>query len=365
MLDAYRGRVDAGELKSDAAQGRIAAALDRLARDLAGYEPVRDSGWRARFRFARRPQTPPRGAFIHGSVGRGKSMLMDIFYMAAPTARKRRTHFHAFMLDVHERLHRRRQARSERDPIVPLARELADEATLLCFDEFQVTNIADAMILGRLFAGLFEAGVVVVATTNTAPDDLYAGGLQRDRFLSAIALLKEKLDVFELDGETDYRRDRIKGMAVYHAPLGPRAKAALDAAFASLTDSARGGPVELAVQGRVVTLPCAALGVARARFDELCERALGAADYLAIARTFHTLLLDDVPILSAERRNEARRFITLIDALYEHRTKLVCSAAASPDALHAAGDHAAEFRRTASRLHEMQSAAYLATRHLD
>ncbi|MBL8696892.1 MAG: AFG1 family ATPase [Alphaproteobacteria bacterium] len=364
-LAVYRARVAAGSLAPDPAQELAAEKLESLARALHHYRPGESGGWRARLGLARRPEPPPQGLYLCGSVGRGKSMLMDVFFAAAAPEKKRRTHFHAFMLDVHERLHRRRQRKAEQDPIAPLARELAEEAWLLCFDEFQVTNIADAMILGRLFAGLFEAGVVVVATSNTAPDDLYAGGLQRDRFLPAIALLKDKLDLLELDGRTDYRRDRIKGMAVYHCPLGAAATAALDAAFSSLTDGVAAGPVELPVQGRILTVPRAALGVARARFFDLCVRPLGAADFLAVAKAFHTLVLDDIPVLSAEKRNEARRFITLVDALYEHRTKLVCAAAAPPDALHEAGDHAAEFRRTASRLHEMQSASFLAEPHLD
>jgi cell division protein ZapE len=265
------------------------------------------------------------------------------------------------MIEIHERLHRRRQLRAEADAIAPVAAELAAELRLLCFDEFQVTNIADAMILGRLLAGLFDAGVAVVATSNTAPRDLYAGGLQRERFLPTIALIEERLDILELDGGLDYRRDRIRAMTVFHTPLGP----ALDRAFAELTAGAEPGATELPVQGRVLRLRLAAKGVARASFAELCAQPLGAADFLALARGFHTLVLDGVPLLSAERRNEARRFVTLIDALYEHRTKLVCSAAAAPDALHQAGDHAAEFRRTASRLHEMQSAAYLAAPHLN
>jgi cell division protein ZapE len=227
-----------------------------------------------------------------------------------------------------------------------------------------VTNIADAMILGRLFEAMFARGVVVVATSNTAPDDLYANGLQRDRFLPAIAMLKEKLDVLELDGDVDYRRTRIKGMRVYHTPLGPAATQALEQAFAQLTEGATAAPDKLLVQGRTLTLQRAARGVAMAGFSELCEQPLWAADYLAIATHFHTLVLDGVPVLSAEQRNEARRFITLIDALYEHRVKLICAAASVPEQLYAAGDHAGEFARTASRLFEMQSEDYLASPHL-
>ncbi len=363
-LATYAARIAMGRLKGDPAQALAAQRLDSLWHALAAYEPgAVKSGWRVRLGLAQPPEPVPRGVYLFGAVGRGKSMLMDAFFETATLTPKRRVHFHAFMLDIHERLHQRRQLGAEQDPIGPLARDLAQESALLCFDEFQITNIADAMILGRLFAGLFEAGVVVVATSNIAPDGLYAGGLQRERFLPAIALLKNHLDVLELSGPVDYRRDRIKGMTIFHVPLGQTATAALDQAFAALTDNAALVPVELAVQGRVLTLPRTALGVARARFFDLCVRPLGAADFLALARHFHTLVLDDVPILTAEKRNEARRLITLIDALYEHRVKLICSAAAPPDTLHESGDHAAEFRRTASRLHEMQSAEYLAAPH--
>ena len=367
-LALYRARRADGRLAADPAQALAAEKLEGLFRALADYRPNDDGGWRARLGLARRQGPAPQGLYLFGGVGRGKSMLMDLFFAAAPVERKRRVHFHAFMLEVHERLHRWRAKdvaeRGGKDPIPPLAMKIADEAWLLCFDEFQVTNIADAMILGRLFGAVLERGVVVVATSNTAPGDLYAGGLQRELFLPAIRMLEERLDLLELDGDVDHRRARIKGMTVYHQPLGAVATAALDAAFARLTDGAAGAPATLRVQDRAFTLPRAAHGVARASFAELCERAVGAADYLALATHFHTLVLDDVPALGAERRNEARRFLTLIDALYEHRAKLICSAAASPDALHPAGGHAAEFRRTASRLIEMQSADYLATPHL-
>jgi len=368
-LSRYRDRVEFGGVKGDPAQERIAARLDLLHAELSAPDRLAapGRGWLARLGLAARPAPPPapRGVYIHGPVGRGKSMLMDLFNDALGPVPRRRVHFHAFMIEIHERLHRRRQLRAEADAIAPVATELAAELRLLCFDEFQVTNIADAMILGRLLAGLFDAGVAVVATSNTAPRDLYAGGLQRERFLPTIALIEERLDILELDGGLDYRRDRIRAMTVFHTPLGPAADRALDRAFAELTAGAEPRAAELPVQGRVLRLRLAAKGVARASFAELCAQPLGAADFLALARGFHTLVLDGVPLLSAERRNEARRFVTLIDALYEHRTKLVCSAAAAPDALHQAGDHAAEFRRTASRLHEMQSAAYRAAPHLN
>jgi len=364
-LERYRAQVTTGALRADPAQEEVISRLDRLWQALrAGRAVAARPGWMARLGFASRATSPaPRGLYIHGPVGRGKSMLMDMFFAGLADLPGRRVHFHAFMLEIHARLHRRRQIRSEADAVGPVAREIAAEARLLCFDEMQVTNIADAMILGRLFAGLFDAQVTVVATSNTAPAQLYTGGLQRDRFLPAIALLEARLDIVELDGGGDYRRDRIRGMTVFHTPLGPAATAALDRAFAALTEGAAIAPLELDIQGRILVLRAAARGVARTDFAALCAAARGPADYLALARACHTLVLDDVPLLTAEDRNAARRFITLIDALYEHGVKLICAAAAPPDALHAAGDHAAEFRRTASRLHEMQSAAYLAAPH--
>jgi cell division protein ZapE len=266
------------------------------------------------------------------------------------------------MVEVHARIHEWRQTQ-DGDPIKPLAKELARQATLLCFDEFQVTNIADAMILGRLFEKLLDRGVVVVATSNLAPDELYAGGLQRESFLPAIALINRRLDVLALDGAIDYRRQRVRAMAVYHAPLGESATRALEDAFASLTDGEAGAPLDIAVQGRVFTLARVARGVGFAPFGALCGEARGPADYLALARTLHTLVVDGVPVMGDDQRNEVRRFITLIDALYEHRVKLICAAAAAPDRLYPAGEHAGEFKRAASRLAEMQSAEYLALPH--
>jgi cell division protein ZapE len=361
-LAAYRALCRAQTITGDPAQELAAEKLQSLHHALARYEPSA-GGWAERFGLAKRAETPL-GLYICGPVGRGKSMLMDLFFESAPVEKKRRAHFHEFMLDVHARLHKiRSDAKGkprEADLIAPLARGIAEETWLLCFDEFQVTNIADAMILGRLFEALFAAGLVVVATSNTAPDELYEGGLQRDRFEPFIALIKEKLDLLMLDGGTDYRLERIAGRPVYHTPLGAAATAALDQAFRDLTDMDVGPKATLEVQGRSVTVPQAARGVARFAFADLCEKPLGAADYIAIAHRFHTVLLDGVPQLAPEQRNEARRFATLIDALYEAKTRLICSAAAPPDELYPEGAHAQEFQRTASRLVEMQSADYLA-----
>jgi cell division protein ZapE len=363
-LTAYRRRRQRGELAADPAQAIAVEKLQSLHNALRHYQPAAERGWLDRLGLGRPRPQPPTGLYLHGGVGRGKSMLMDLFFATAPVAAKRRVHFNAFMLEVHEALHRRRQAGENGDPIPPLAGELARRAWLLCFDEFQVTNIADAMLLGRLFGALLELGVVVVATSNTAPDELYAGGLQRELFLPFIALLKQKLDLLQLDGETDYRRARLKGMRVYHTPLGPAADRALAEAFAHLTDGAPAAPDSLVVQGRVLAIPRTARRVACFTFDALCRTPLGAADYLAIAAHYPCIILAGVLRLRPEERDVARRFMLLIDALYEHRAQLVCSADGAPDELYPEGDAAVEFRRTASRLMEMQSAAYLARPHL-
>jgi len=361
-LAAYRARRAAGLLEPDSAQLFAAEKLQSLHNALGRPGNGGRGGWRERLGLARRAEPAMQGLYIFGSVGTGKSMLMDMFFAGAPVARKRRVHFNAFMLEVHQSLHRwRREANG--DPIPPLARAIAEEVRLLCFDEFQVEDIADAMLLGRLFEALFEDGIVVVATSNYAPDDLYKDGLQRENFLPFIALIKERLDILELDGGKDYRRRRIQGLDVYHTPLGGQATAALDAAFARLTDSALPVPTVLALQGRRLELARTAKGVAYAGFDELCRAPLGPADFLAIARHFHTLILDGVPRLSADQRNEARRFIMLIDELYEHRCHLVIAADGLPDRLCPEGDGAFDFRRAASRLIEMQSPEYLAEEH--
>ena len=373
-LASYRAEITAGRLRRDPSQALAAEKLESLARALAAYRPDNGGGWKARLGLARRTEEPPQGLYLYGGVGRGKSMLMDIFFAeaAVPGGAKRRVHFHEFMIEVHERLHAWRQRtkdNKEQDPLPRIAREVRDEATLLCFDEFQVTNVADAMILGRLFESLLALGVVVVATSNRAPDELYLNGLQRERFLSFIALLKERLDVLHLDGEIDYRLARLRDMDVYFTPLGPDAEAELDLAFRRLVIDGAGegveaGPTTLEAQGREVKVPLAARGTARFTFEELCGRPLGAGDYLAIAHEFHTVILSGIPAMGPDSRDRASRFVTLVDALYEHRVKLVCSAAAEPQALYPAGDGAFEFARTASRLIEMQTPEYKALDHI-
>lgn len=365
-LALYRARRRAGHLDADPAQQLAVEKLQSLHQALVGYQPVAGrAGWRERLGLARRPEPPPQGLYIFGGVGRGKSMLMDMFFATAPVDRKRRLHFHEFMLEIHDSLHRQRLERgTEGDVLAPLAERIASQAWLLCFDEFDVGNIADAMLLGRLFTALLDLGVVVVSTSNVAPDELYKGGLQRERFLPFVDILRERMDILELDSAVDYRRSRIRSMAVYHHPLSAAAEAVLTKAFATLTDGAAGVATTLQVQGRILDIPKAAKGIARFGFNTLCGRPLGAADYLAIATHFHTVIIDGIPRLSPDQRNEAKRFMTLIDALYEHKTKLICSAADVPDRLYATGDGAAEFRRTASRLAEMQSADYLGRAHL-
>jgi cell division protein ZapE len=352
-----------GVLKPDSAQLTAIEKLQGLYRALLEYRP--DSGlrgWLARLGLAENGGShAPMGLYLYGPVGRGKSMLMDLFFAAAPDPRKRRVHFHAFMLEVHDRIERERRAETDA-PILKAAADIAHEAALLCFDEFQVDDIADAMILGRLFAALFDAGVVVVATSNLAPDRLYEHGLQRELFLPFVALLKKKLCVLELDGGRDWRLARLVGKPVYLHPLGPAAHEALAAAFAELTDGASGRSLTLPIKGRSLVVPRAARSVAWFGFAELCERPLAAADYLTIAERFATVIVEGIPRLGPKQRDPARRFNILIDTLYEARTLLIASAEAPPEKIYPAGDGAFEFQRTVSRLIEMQSEDYIANR---
>ena len=371
VIPAYRARIAAGVIQSDPAQAFAAEQLHGLWAKLRGYNPslrAAPNGWLGRL-LRRKPvdevSDHPNGLYIVGEVGRGKSMLMDLFFEAADVPRKKRIHFHEFMQGAHGRFHGIKRVNPDiADPIPALADMIAEEAALLCFDEFQVHDIVDAMILGRLFEALFARQVVVVATSNTLPDDLYKGKPGRDAFQPFIDLIKSRLDVLVLDSAQDYRRGRVQGLNAWYVPADGAADDAMDLVFARLTEGEAARPAELHIAGRRLTVPLAAAGTARFDFHALCGAALGAGDYLALATHYHTVLIDGIPCLSPDNFDEARRFVTLIDALYEHRVKLYASAAAYPDDLYRAGEGAGIFERTASRLEEMQSETYLALPHL-
>ncbi|MEZ5896344.1 MAG: cell division protein ZapE [Parvularculaceae bacterium] len=361
----YTELVESGVLAGDPAQAEAAAKLQALSQALIK--------WRgARRRLFGSAKNTPGGLYLWGGVGRGKSLLMDIFFNNTTFTPKRRVHFHEFMAEIHERIaawraapeherkrHRGVNRKAPDDPMPPVAYDVAKDAKLLCFDEFHVTDIADAMILGRLFEALFARDVVVVATSNRPPDDLYKDGLNRQLFTPFIDVLKARLEVMEVDAAKDYRLDRLSDARVYHCPLGAQADAAMDKAWARIITGARERRENLHVKGRKVLIPRIARGAARFEFEELCARPLGASDYLAICGHCATLFIDHIPQMGPQNRNEAKRFVTLVDAIYETHTKLVCSAAAAPDELYRRGDGAFEFERTASRLIEMQSQDYL------
>ena len=363
-LNAYKAMIADGAAQRDPAQVVALEKLQTLWNELLKYELSRgEGGWLERFGLTqRRSARAPKGLYLYGQVGRGKSMLMDMLFASVAGNRKRRVHFHEFMLEIHATMHEWRQRDGKlQDPLPKIAEGIAKDTWLVCFDEFQVDNIADAMILGRLFEALFEKGVVVVATSNTHPDNLYKGGLQRDLFVPFIDVLKSQTDIIFLEAERDYRRDRLADMGVYFSPLGTDTDAALDMAFAALTDNAEWRAEEIAVMGRTISVPKAAKGVGCFQFSDLCGKPLGAPDYLAIAKTYHTVIIANIPVLPPARRNEAKRMVTLIDALYEAKVNIVVSAAVEPDELCTDGDTAVAFERTASRLIEMQSEEYIQT----
>jgi cell division protein ZapE len=371
IIGQYAAAVAAGRVEQDPAQLAVVDRLARLEGEIVEHRLTRKSsslGWL----FAGRSNKPAllKGLYIYGEVGRGKTMLMDLFYEASPVKRRRRAHFHEFMIDVHERVHVLRQKmkageHADQDPIELVAKDLASEAWLLCFDEFHVTDIADAMILGRLFAQMFARGVVVVATSNVAPADLYKDGLNRALFVPFIHMLEERMDIVRLASRTDFRLEKLAGLPVWYVPADGAADAALDDAWRRLARDHDGVAQELPMKGRSIHVPRATMGVARFSFHDLCEAPLAAADYLRIAHEYHTLILDHIPVMSFDNRNAAKRFIILIDTLYDTNVKLIASAAAEPDTLYHAdeGYEALEFQRTASRLIEMRSQDYLARPH--
>jgi cell division protein ZapE len=371
VRQAYDHLVERGEVERDPAQQAVARALDRVIEDVSTKRLAAKSsalGWL--FARKREVKAPVKGLYVHGSVGRGKTMLMDLFCDLVPVNRKRRVHFNDFMADVHDRIARHRAsvkagtARGD-DPIPPVAQALAGEAWVLCFDEFSVTDIADAMILSRLFSALFSEGVVLVATSNVAPDDLYRDGLNRPLFEPFIGILKRHAEVALLDGPSDYRMTKLHRLPVYLTPLGSAADEAMDAAWTAICEGRREAPETVTVQGRAVPVPRAAGEAARFTFAELCDAPLGARDYMALTDRFDMILIDHVPVLDQTRRNAAKRFILLVDTLYDRRKRVMISAEAQPDALYAGRPgitEAFEFARTASRLIEMQSRDWPDTR---
>ena len=365
----YQSLVSSGAIEADPAQAAAVEAFAALDEKLARYRPARKQGFFGRL-FSDRGEGAPNGLYVHGEVGRGKTMLMDLFFQQSQVRHKRRAHFHEFMADVHERIYEYRQRirkgeLADADVVQLTANAIFDDAWLLCFDEFHVTDIADAMILGRLFSQLFDLGTVVVATSNVAPDDLYKGGLNRALFLPFIAQIEAHMEVLRLDARTDFRLEKLAGVRMWLVPADAAAETALDTAWLKLTGGVAGAARELVVKGRKLHVPRAAQGVARFAFADLCEQPLGASDYLRLAHDYHTILIDRIPVMEAADRNAAKRFVTLIDALYDNAVKLMASAGADPLSLYCEteGTVANEFKRTSSRLIEMGSESYLALPH--
>lgn len=351
ILSDYENAVAAGTLQSDPAQISAISALE----DLRGYLDSTSEKSRGFSGIFRRKQAEvPKGLYLWGGVGAGKSMLMDMFFEATDISRKRRVHFHAFMQEIHAGMHAARAGNVD-DPLELVAAKVIDQARLLCFDEMQITDITDAMIVGRLFEKLLAAGVVIVTTSNRAPSDLYKDGLNRQLFLPFIALLEERMTLHHLKSAVDYRQDRLRGAQTWFTPADVAARKAIDAIWQDLTDG-QGGPHSLHVKKRVVMIPEFHNGAARADFADFCAKPLGPADFLAIAEASRVLILENIPIMSRAKNNEAKRFVTLIDALYEAGTRLIASADAEPEQLYKSGAGAFEFERTASRLREMMSA---------
>ncbi len=370
ILQTYEAKARSGTIDADAAQLQVIGILDALRDELEAYVPARKSAALGWLFGAKRDSAPPKGLYIWGGVGRGKSMVMDLFYEQADVGKKRRVHFHAFMGEVHAAIFRHRQALKKgtvkgEDPIEPVAEEIANRATLLCFDEFSINDIADAMILGRLFKVLFARGVVIVATSNVEPSMLYKDGLNRALFLPSIAMLEDHMDVFHLEARADYRMEKLAGAETFHVPADAKARARLDEILETLTGAASGRSTTLKVLGRTISVREERGKAARFTFDDLCGKPLGAQDYLAIARRYRSVVIDDIPVLKASQRNEAKRFIILIDTFYEAHVKLFASAAALPAEIFKATDgvEAFEFQRTISRLNEMRSKDYMALSH--
>lgn len=369
VREKYEAMVAAGEIDIDPAQLEMADLYDELIEELGSKRLSRKSsalGWL--FGRSKKASNVIKGFYVYGKVGRGKTMLMDMFFKLLPVERKRRAHFNDFMVDVHNRIHAHRQAfkngtTKQEDPIPPVAQELSEQAWVLCFDEFTVTDIADAMILSRLFTALFERGVVLIATSNVAPDDLYRDGLNRQLFLPFVSLLKQYVRVINLDSRTDYRLEKLNKQPVYLSPLNDITHAKMDEAWDIIKDGQAERQEKVNVKGRIITVPCAVDGAARFSFEDLCVQPLAAADYLAIVKRYQTLMIDNVPVLDLARRNEAKRFILLVDTAYDQHIRLFISAEAEPEKLYIArtGTEAFEFDRTVSRLFEMQSADYLET----